>query len=90
MSEFAKGVLKVIDTGGGDDPLKYLIAEEKKDGDLEYFAWAYNDDDARLIAAAPDMYEALKLTCIVCFRDSPENCKDCVVKKALKKAEGKQ
>ena len=61
---------------------------------------AYREDDnAHLIAAAPNMYEALKeadtLICELCVRLNPqhENCTSCAEResrlKAIAKAEGK-
>lgn len=51
-----------------------------------------NEPDLRLIAAAPDMYEALKCACdqycIGYAGDSIVKCEDCVINNALRKARG--
>ena len=48
--------------------------------------------NANLIAAAPDMYEALECACdkycIGYAGDSIVKCEDCVIQKALRKARG--
>ena len=48
--------------------------------------------NANLIAAAPDMYEALECACdkycIGYAGDSLVKCEDCVIQKALRKARG--
>ncbi len=44
--------------------------------------------DANLIAAAPDMYEALKGVCNICEYGLGVTCGQCPVPKALAKAEG--
>ena len=50
------------------------------------------DANANLIAAAPDMYEALECACdkycIGYAGDSIVKCEDCVIQKALRKARG--
>ena len=44
-----------------------------------------------LIAAAPDMYDALKSECVTCqLRDHETNCEECKIGKALKKAMGEE
>ena len=54
----------------------------------------HNNDiaNANLIAAAPDMYEALECACVkYCIGyagDSLVKCEDCVILKALRKARG--
>ena len=48
--------------------------------------------NANLIAAAPDMYEALECACdkycIGYAGDSLVKCEDCIIRKALRKARG--
>mgnify|MGYP007032345381 CR=1 FL=1 len=45
--------------------------------------------DTNLIAAAPDMYDALKSVCIICqLRDHETDCKNCRYGKVLRKARG--
>ena len=50
------------------------------------------DANANLIAAAPEMYEALECACdkycIGYAGDSLVKCEDCVIQKALRKARG--
>ena len=50
--------------------------------------------NANLIAAAPDMYEALECACdkycIGYAGDSIVKCEDCVIQKALRKARGEE
>ena len=50
------------------------------------------DANANLIAAAPDMYEALECACdkycIGYAGDSLVKCEDCIIRKALRKARG--
>ena len=50
--------------------------------------------NANLIAAAPDMYEALECACdrycIGYAGDSLVKCEDCVIQKALRKARGEK
>ena len=50
--------------------------------------------NANLIAAAPDMYEALECACdkycIGYAEDSLVKCEDCVINKALRKARGER
>ena len=41
-----------------------------------------------LIAAAPDMYEALKVFCSYCFGCTDNECKICIYGQALRKARG--
>ena len=57
--------------------------------------WCGNDekpypqqDNANLIAAAPDMYEALILMCDDCTYKSAYECRVCPTGKALRKARG--
>ena len=51
----------------------------------------HSEADRNLIAAAPDMYEALKGFCDLCDlkNTAPELCEVCKAKAALAKAEGK-
>ena len=63
-----------------------------RDEQLEIIGWCdvNNEANANLIAAAPDMYEALKN---VCHNGCPEStadefCLHCYVAKALRKARG--
>ena len=44
--------------------------------------------NANLIAAAPDMYEALEVFCSYCFGCTDNECKICIYGKALRKARG--
>ena len=50
--------------------------------------------NANLIAAAPDMYEALECACdkycIGYEGDSLVKCEDCIIRKALRKARGEE
>ena len=52
------------------------------------------DANANLIAAAPDMYEALECACdkycIGYEGDSLVKCEDCIIHKALRKARGEE
>lgn len=41
------------------------------------------EDNANLIAAAKLLFRACELTCITCFRKTPEACQDCCVGKAI-------
>ena len=57
--------------------------------------WCGNDekpypqqDNANLIAAAPDMYEALEATCTFCLGKGGCTPNNCIVYKALRKARG--
>ena len=43
-----------------------------------------------LIAAAPDMYEALEVFCSYCFGCTDNECKICIYGKALRKARGEE
>lgn len=50
-----------------------------------------NEPDLRLIAAAPDMYEALETVCGACIYvklAGKKCCKYCVINNALRKARG--
>ena len=56
-----------------------------------------DDEDianSKLLAAAPDMYEALECACdkycIGYAGDSLVKCEDCIIQKALRKARGKE
>ena len=58
-------------------PDGYLIAENMA------------GQDAALLAAAPDMYDALYSVCVACkMRDHETECKLCTVEAALRKARG--
>ena len=46
--------------------------------------------NANLIAAAPDMYEALEVFCSYCFGCTDNECKICIYGKALRKARGEE
>ena len=47
------------------------------------------DANANLIAAAPDMYEALKESCLDCLLEQDKDlCDSCYIGKALRKARG--
>jgi hypothetical protein len=60
MSEFTKGEWEVQDTGPCETSLRYLVAEKRADGDLEYLAWCYDPKIAHLIASAPAMHEFIQ------------------------------
>ena len=61
-------------------------------GDGCLFAEVCGEANANLIAAAPDMYEALECACdkycIGYAGDSLVKCEDCIIRKALRKARG--
>ena len=63
-----------------------------RDEQLEIIGWCdvNNEANANLMAAAPDMYEALKNVCHNGCRESTadEFCLHCYVAKALRKARG--
>ena len=63
-----------------------------KDEDGNRIADVITEANARLIAAAPDMYEALKNVCKECFHDSvcgkSKLSKLCNISKLLKQIEG--
>ena len=46
--------------------------------------------NANLIAAAPDMYDALEVFCSYCFGCTDNECKICIYGKALRKARGEE
>ncbi len=47
--------------------------------------------NANLIAAAPDMYEALKESCLDCLLEQDKDlCDSCYIGKALRKARGEE
>lgn len=47
--------------------------------------------NARLIATAPEMYDALYSVCVACkMRDHETECKLCTVEAALRKARGEE
>lgn len=53
---------------------------------------AIKNADANLIAAAPDMYEALETTCEYCIGKEATDCpcERCITGKALRKARGEE
>lgn len=71
----------------------YLITVNLIVGDYEiaYITESENGEaDARLIAAAPDLYEALILMCNDCSYKSAYECRVCPTGQALRKARGEE
>ena len=95
MSEtkFTKGPWKVVDNGHF---LQISFPWENNPNVIDRYcrsvADIHNNDiaNANLIAAAPDMYEALDTQCEYCVGKEARNCpcEECIVGKALRKARG--
>ena len=66
--------------------------ENIRGGDGCLFAEVCGEANAHLIAAAPDLYEALETQCAYCVgREAKDNpCENCITGKALRKARGEE
>lgn len=94
MSEFTKGPWTAINNGY----FFQISIPWETNGEVDKYcrniASAYhNEANANLIAAAPDMYEALETVCGACVYvklAGEKCCEYCVIRKALRKARGEE
>lgn len=80
----------VVDEDAARIALVYIRDEDDEETQDKFEA--IKNADANLIAAAPDMYEALECACdkycIGYAGDSIVKCEDCIIGNALRKAQG--
>ena len=70
----------------GDMPLAFVSKGWYEKDETPYPQQA----NSNLMAAAPDMYEALEVFCSYCFGCTDNECKICIYGKALRKARGER
>ena len=92
FDDYAKSVIDILNEN------KTVIAmvpdQEVHQGDRTILSLEEIEANVHLIAAAPDMYEALKCACdqycIGYAGDSLVKCEDCIISNALRKARGEE
>ena len=100
--KFTKGPWTIEHDREFDECVVYANREEERVDicEVSTYVTVSNDDNcidvdqiianANLIAAAPDMYEALILMCNDCTYKSAYECRVCPTDKALRKARGEE
>lgn len=88
FDDYTKSVIDILNEN------KTVIAmvpdQEVHQGDRTILSLEEIEANVHLIAAAPDMYEALEEVCSECAIKSNYECKVCTMGKALRKARGEE
>ncbi len=95
MSKFTPGPWRYYPQDSFSNGIKFEVGTNKgRDGGPEAMALCYDETNARLIAAAPELYEALKKLVPITWNDGPlvKAYEDIgkQAEQALAKAEGKE
>ena len=86
FDDYTKSVIDILNEN------KTVIAmvpdQEVHQGDRTILSLEEIEANVHLIAAAPEMYEALEVFCSYCFGCTDNECKICIYGQALRKARG--